>query len=409
MMEVKEPTSDPRPRSMQSSTAEVLWLPSYQFVATRVDCPKSLSDAECTSLMELALESHSPFPIEQIFWGYYRDLPSQQALLYMGLKEQFSASESAIKYAHYVYPTFMAGLSATNERDGIQIFADSEGLSALWLEANTPVPKKVFSRSWAAFGEKNSLPQDHDALLRIVSNWARELNSDPDIPVIETFIQLSTLQLLSNSCLKLSQERLYWQDGTQSEATFHTLKGDALYACDVRDTRQIQKLKANALTSYRLWRALQCSGILALAMSLIALALFLGTHALERQQTEIRAAATAVEKVQQKEALLASLDLFSVAALQPFEALERMNQIRPDALYFTSLQAGANRQTEREKFFIKLKAVASSAAQADKFSMQLQADPFFSEVRLSKLRSKTKRTDFELEVQMPASSQLKTL
>ena len=104
--------------------------------------------------MELALESHSPFPIEQIFWGYYRAPSSQQALLYMGLKDQFSVSESAIQGAHYVYPAFLAGLSATNDRDGIQIFADSAGLSALWLEANTPVPKKVFSRSWAAFGEK---------------------------------------------------------------------------------------------------------------------------------------------------------------------------------------------------------------------------------------------------------------
>ena len=149
-------------------------------------------------------------------------------------------------------------------------------------------------------------------------------------------------------------------------------------------------------------------GIFAVSLGLLAIGLLLSGQALKRQDDRLKMQASAVEQVNQKEILLESLDLFSIAALQPFEALERMNRVRPDALYFTSLEAGANRETEREEFSIKLKAVASSAAQADKFSAQLQADPFFSQVRLSKLRSKTKRTDFELEVHMPAASELKT-
>lgn len=405
-MELKEHLNDPRSLDRVSTSTGVLWLPSIHFVSTSLDCPDALSDRERTAFMELAVESHSPFPIDQIFWGYYLEPSKQQALLYMGLKELFAVNADAIEAAQYVYPSFLAALVTTSEHDGIQIFADADGLSALWLEANNSVPKKVFSRRWSAFGVDSPPPADCEALLKTVRKWARELKVTSQVPINTTLIRLSGLQMTSSASLELSLESVNWQDGSGVAALSKTLAGDTLYACDIRASTHIQKLKAKALASHRLWRALQASGIFALLMSLLAIGLFLSDHALKRQADQLREQASAVELVKQKETLLESLDLFSVAALQPFEALERMNRVRPDALYFTRLQASADRQTEREEFSIKLKAVASSAAQADKFSMQLQADPFFSQVRLSKLRSKTKRTDFELEVQMPAASEL---
>ena len=67
-----------------------------------------MTDAERASLMELAVESHSPFPIEQIFWGYYPEPSSQKALLYMGLKEQFAVNEYAIRRRPICIPRFFS-------------------------------------------------------------------------------------------------------------------------------------------------------------------------------------------------------------------------------------------------------------------------------------------------------------
>ena len=407
-MELKEHSINHRFKGIEAAKADVLWLPSFHFVVTRVECPNTIPDAERASLMDLTVESHSPFPVEQLFWGYHPDPSSQQALLYMGLKEHFAISKSTIEGAQYAYPTFLAALGVTSERDDIQIFVDDYGLSALCFEARNPLPKKVLSRSWSAFAVDSPPLWGSEALLKIVRNWAQALKVDTDIPVKNRLIRLSDQQLESSSTLHLSLESFHWQNGSEIETLSKTLIGDTLYACDVRDETHIQKLKTKALASHRLWRTLQAGGMFALSLGLLAIALFLSEQALIKQEDRIKKQASTVEQVKQKEILLNSLDLFSIAALQPFEALERMNRVRPDALYFTSLQAGANRQTEEEEFSITLKAVASSAAQADKFSAQLLADPFFSDVRLSKLRSKTKRTDFELEVQMPASSELTT-
>lgn len=407
-MKLKEHSTNLRSKDTETAEADVLWLPSFHFVVTIVECPNNMSDTERASFMALAVESHSPFPIEQIFWGYYPELSSQTALLYMGLKEQFTVNEYAIEGAQYVFPAFLAAVVATSEYDGIQFFADDYGLSALWCEANNPLPRKVLSRRWSAFGVDCPPPEDGEVLLEIVRNWTQELQVVTDVPVKHRLIRLSGLQLESSSTLHLSLASLNWQNGSEIESLSKSLLGDSLYACDVRDETHIQKLKTKARASHRLWRALQVGGFFALSFGLLAIGLLLSGQALKRQDDRLKMQASAVEQVNQKEILLNSLDLFSIAALQPFEALERMNRVRPDALYFTSLEAGANRKTEREEFSIKLKAVASSAAQADKFSAQLQADPFFSQVRLSKLRSKTKRTDFELEVHMPAASELKT-
>jgi Tfp pilus assembly protein PilN len=407
-MELKKYSTNHRSNDIEAAQADVIWLPSFHFVVIRVECPNTMTGTERTSFIELAVESHSPFPVEQIYWGYYPEPSSQQALLYMGLKEQFPVSESAIGSAQYVFPSFLAAVVAKREYDGIQLFADDYGLSALWFEASNPLPRKVLSRRWSAFGVE-SPPSDNSELLHeIVRNWTKELQVVTDISVNDRPIRLSYLQLESSSTLHLSLDISNWQNGSEIETLSKTLTGDTLYACDVRDETQIQKLKTKALASHRLWRALQIGGAFAASLGLLAIGLLLSGRALESQDAKLQKQASAVEQVNQKEILLDSLDLFSIAALQPFEALERMNRIRPDSLYFRSLEAGANRQAEREEFTIKLKAVASSAAQADKFSAQLQADPFFSQVRLSKLRSKTKRTDFELEVQMPAASDVKT-
>lgn len=407
-MKLKEHSTNLRSKVTETAEADVLWLPSFHFVVTRVECPNTIFGTERTSLIELAVESHSPFPLEQIFWGYYPEPSSQQALLYMGLKEQFAVRESAIGSAQYAFPAFLAAVVAKSEYNGIQLFADDYGLSALWFEANNPLPRKVLSRRWSAFGVDTPPLEDSDVLLKIVRTWTQDLQVFTDVLVNDRLIRLSGLQLESSSTLHLSLDSLDWQNGSEIETLSKTLKGDTLYACDIRDETQIQKLKTKALASHRLWRALQVSGILAVSLGLLAIGLLLSGQALKRQEDRLKKQASAVEQVNQKEILLESLDLFSIAALQPFEALGRMNRVRPDALYFTSLEAGAYREAEHEEFSIKLRAVASSAAQADTFTAQLQADPLFSQVRLSKLRSKTKRTDFELEVHMPAASELAT-
>ena len=158
-MKLKEHSTNLRSKDTETAEADVLWLPSFHFVVTIVECPNNMTDAERASLMALAVESHSPFPIEQIFWGYYPELSSQTALLYMGLKEQFTVNEYAIEGAQYVFPAFLAAVVATSEYDGIQFFADDYGLSALWCEANNPLPRKVLSRRWSAFGVESPLPK----------------------------------------------------------------------------------------------------------------------------------------------------------------------------------------------------------------------------------------------------------
>ena len=292
------------------------------------------------------------------------------------------------KQPNTFFPSFLAAITADIKYQGIQFFADTHGISALWLETNHTLPKKNHESPLGCFRVKSPPLNDNEALTKILRIWAQELKDALDVSINQTLIQLSKLQIESSSSIRLILENYNWQDGTQADDLITTLKGDTLFASDVRDATQIQKIKAQTRISNRLWRALQCSGIFAILMGVLAIILFLGEQALEKQKNKLIEQASAVGQVKQKEALLESLDLFSVAALQPFEALERMNRVRPDALYFTSLTAGAHRQAQNEEFSIKLKAVASSAAQADKFSTQLQADAFFSQVRLSKLRSK---------------------
>ena len=133
----------------------------------------------------------------------------------MGLKEQFTVNEYAIEGAQYVFPAFLAAVVATSEYDGIQFFADDYGLSALWFEANNPLPRKVLSRRWSAFGVESPPPEDGEVLLEIVRNWTQELQVVTNVPVKDRLIRLSGLQLESSSTLHLSLASLNWQNGSK--------------------------------------------------------------------------------------------------------------------------------------------------------------------------------------------------
>ena len=105
-MKLKEHSTNLRSKDTETAEADVLWLPSFHFVVTIVEYPNNMTDAERASLMELAVESHSPFPIEQIFGGTIQSSHLKQLCSTWGSKSNLPSTNTRSKAPNMYSPLF---------------------------------------------------------------------------------------------------------------------------------------------------------------------------------------------------------------------------------------------------------------------------------------------------------------
>jgi hypothetical protein len=121
-------------------------LPDAVFFSRTISVEPGASDAEVVGRVGLALEALSPFPLAQLYYGYYRPAGADQALAFASYRRRFTAEQLAEwAGAEHVLPAFAAVLGCGAKPATTVVLAAPDGLTAVHWDKG-PVPSVVLHR-----------------------------------------------------------------------------------------------------------------------------------------------------------------------------------------------------------------------------------------------------------------------
>lgn len=298
---------------------QALVLPGKLFFVETIDIPEELEVLEIPDFAELSLESSSPFPLDQLYWGYLYHKDAATLLLYAAhggriKNEGFSDLDDYM----WVVPDFATLAGARFHEDTLVLLEGENSVSLAYFESDVEIPKSV----------------SVDAATETVADATLQLlKADiPGLPkTIPTLHLRPTVATLTEKGLPTFSHATSDQaDGQGYDGNWQTLSPSEsqLWQMDVRsvDFKAAEKNKRRMRSLIS--RIAGWAAIFALALVGIEGMLFASQAWLQTQFNQIASQQDAVSKVEEKQILVNKLEQVAQNELRPIEMLEAANNIR---------------------------------------------------------------------------------
>ena len=341
-----EPESVPLP--------DVLVLPAEYFFIEKVEVPTALDPAELADFAELSMEAVSPFPLDQLRWGFLSNPDGQHLVIYAALKDRLKlAGHSALETYTWVLPDFATLHGARFPRD-TEIFLEGERYTtSIRLPSGEGLPENIHSLSESSDPPPNTGQSIHLKLLTV------EL-SEESIPTFK----FETLGEAPADGL--------WSPLEPDEAS--------LWNADIRPINFKTVERSARRTTSLVTRTMGYAAIFAILLVIFEGLLFAGEFWLGTRAAKIDEQSTRVRRVEDKQSLLNKLDQVAQNELRPIAMLTAANEVRT-ALGKTGIEydetiiESSNRLTIEGKAntINELNGYTKSLRQSGKF--QLVGDP----------------------------------
>ena len=310
---------------------KVAMLPDGVFFTRAVPVTAGATAAEVAAQVELALEASSPFPLAQLYYGWFWVPGAERALIFAAYRRRFTSDQTAEwDGAEVVMPAFAAVLGAKIAPATTVVLNAVDGLTAMHWDA-APVPAKVLFRPLPPEATEEERARARDELLRVF---------DGSRKVIELESPLAAEPATSD------REVVFRSGDFESRvpATMAT-------AIDVRDKAELAALRAARKRDVLLWRvAVACAAALVL---LIAgeIALGAGKAWQDVRLAKVRAQKPRVDQIMASQQLATRIDELATKRLLPFEMITLLyaDDRKPPEIMFrnvvASTQAGIHTLT----------------------------------------------------------------
>lgn len=314
----------------------VLLAPGHLFFSKELALDPAMSEEDVDDFVNLSIEGLSPFPVEQLTWGYLRPEGSNEALVYATpLSRLKSQTEAELGSYFHVFPSFVAALrEEPAEVASIRFLSSGKSLTALFFETGKRLPGKVVSRPLpSAECDDATLLQARNALAQKIDTAGYEL--EEGLWLIEGFFVGSHHQVYSR------HRKIVYGEAEESVERPVELTDLQLQAADVRDTALTVKNRQDRQLALKLWKGMQ---IIAACFILLLLFQF-GVWGLSRLtraiDTRFDERERVVNQVLQREDFVQRLSLDSLQSVDPTLLLSMINDARPDTIYFSDAEADA--------------------------------------------------------------------
>lgn len=352
---------------------------------------EAVKPADVQAFVSLTIEGVSPFPAEQLAWGWL-DAPKQSFVWIMAATKERLAREAVAldKNAAFALPAF-AAVCALGMPKARRIFLWEEntltGLrfteNSLWPVAivSVPLPEATIE---AAFAARERLCED------------KALGHAETLPGL-----YAEPEGRADPSDNLSFQLAYFENA-QDPAKPVTVRwprreNALLWQADLRERdflkQEIKRRKRSAI----LWYACEGAAVAAVLLLLWQIGLSFADKSLASRFALIETQKPLVAAVQQNQSLLMKIEQASGNELQPYRMLGKLNQVRladeiTKALYFINAQTdGLTGLTVQGK--------ASSIAQVNTYVEALKKSNYFKTVDLTNVQSKYAGADFTLKVE----------
>lgn len=147
---------------------KIALLPDALFFTRALPVAAGATPAEAAAQVELALEAISPFPLAQLYYGWFWAPGADHAFVFASYRRRFTSEQTAEWHGvELVLPAFVAVLGGTFEPATTLILATPEGLTAVHFESGS-VPTLVLCRPLMPEATDDDRARTRDELIRAV-------------------------------------------------------------------------------------------------------------------------------------------------------------------------------------------------------------------------------------------------
>jgi hypothetical protein len=351
----------------------VVVLPDSMFFSRAVPIAPAATPAEVVTQVELAVEALAPFPLGQLFYGYFWTPGSDRAFVYASYRRRFTVEQTtAWSGAEWVLPAFATVLGAEPAPAPATtlVLAAPESLTALHWD-HGPVPAVVLTRP---------LPPDASEEVRAAlrGDLLRALGGT------RTIIDLLAPPVPQPA--RTDREVVFASGNFRSR-----LPLAALTALDVRDRADLAAVRRARARDVILWRVLlgSAAACVLLALGEVALA---GSGLWQRARlVKLNAQSPVVGRIMQEQQLANRITELSTRRLLPLEMISLVAAKKPASIQFL-------RATTSGLTTLNVDAQTNNAGEIGTFRTALETLPECDRVEVRLLGSRDNLTPFTLVV-----------
>ncbi len=317
-------------------------VPADAFFVRKVELPEGLSGSDLTAFIRLDLEGNSPFPMDQLAWGYLQHPDSPHAFVYASPKARLKNLKiDTLESFYQLFPGFISLFGESSKEPRVRFLSQSGVISALFFEAGQTVPTRLISRK-----VKAELLTD-DALLEARDALAENLSADP--AELEEGLWLGEgyeIQPDGRVCFLHRHVHPGRSKGLKPHAL--QLSSQDIWAVDLRDEAYALREQTIRQRSHWIWRSLKAAGWVA-AILLLLQVLNFGVKAYDAlQMRKINQIEPMATRVENKLTLATRLNQSTEEDLKPFVLMEVINPLRPDSIFYEKVRSRAYNTLEIE-------------------------------------------------------------
>ncbi|PTX91644.1 hypothetical protein DB354_17395 [Opitutus sp. ER46] len=356
-------------------------LPDGLFFNRAVPISAGATPQEAATQVELALESIAPFPLSQMFYGWYWVPGADHAFVYAAYRRRFTTDQTASwGQAELVAPASAALFGGAVGPATTLLLAGAEGLTAVHWE--TPqVPSQVVYRPYAPEATEEDRAAVREEVLRSLGGS-------------KTVVDLLVPPVADPS---YSDKEITFRSGD----FVSRLPSSVASALDVRDKGELEALRAARKRDVAFWRvALGCvAALFLLGVGELAL---IGGHAWQQVRVaEVNGRAPAVRKIEEAQDLAATVQGLVTKRFLPLEMITAVLGVnaerKPSDVVITRIQSSAG-DAARGAFTIVLELETTNPAQVPAYGNELKKLPECEDVHVEVQQSQGGRSRFRVLV-----------
>ena len=366
---------------------KVLLVPGEVFYCHSLTLPPEISDSEIDQFAELSLEGLSPFPLDQLLWGFLRDEKTSLILIYAAYRESINKlGVENLDQCYYVLPSFITINGVSFDEPSITFLSENNSMSALTFSAHSTVPENVFTLSLENIDNSDaSLLKVKNSLLVSLKNEGYKIDNN---------IYLGTSALVdSDDKLRFKHRLVSGEIDSDLNSTVTRLPMDEkkLWDADIRASSF--KLKASRKRNYSryVWSSTQLAGIAASLFLLLQFIFMMTNTWTDFRIDKVAERSDEVALIEQKNNLLLRIEQIAQNELKPFEMLATMNLKRPSSIYFTQAVSDSFNQ-------IQVDGAASNVEVVNRYMENLRNLPLVSDAKIKKIVSRSGNAPFTVVV-----------
>jgi len=320
------------------------------------------------SQVELALESLAPFPLAQLYYGFYWRTGASSALVFAAYRRRFTAEQAELwQGAELVVPTFAVLLGAEVEPATTLVLTQPDSLTVVhW--AGGSVPSGVWVHPFSPEASEEERAQARQSLLRGVESRKVIDLTEPPAPQP-----------------RRNDREIVFASG---DVTFR-LPVEVVTDLDIRDKAELAQLRRAQKRDVILWRVAMVCVIAMGALALGEVGLFGGGLWLKARRTLLAARSPLVEQIIAAQEVANRINDLSTQRLLPIEMILAVSKVRPPSISFS-------RTSTSGLYTLMVDAYTPNAGDIGVFKNNLDALPYCASVSIKNPQTRDKVATFSL-------------